>query len=31
VAAWKKALAGDREQIDVAGVQKKIDDASRGR
>jgi tetratricopeptide (TPR) repeat protein len=31
VAAWKKALAGDREQIDVAGVQKKIDDAGRVR
>lgn len=29
--AWKKALAGDREQVDVAAIQKKIDDAQRGR
>jgi tetratricopeptide (TPR) repeat protein len=31
VAAWKRALAGDREQIDAAAIQKKIDDAERMR
>ena len=30
IAAWKKALAGDRDQVDPAAIQKKIDDAERG-
>ncbi len=29
IAAWKKALAGDRDQVDPAAIQKKIDDAER--
>ena len=29
IEAWKKALAGDRDQVDPAAIQKKIDDAQR--